>query len=218
MTKAHKKGKGHGPKATPRVPAAVSGRRTEDEGRGSASASAGAWVHAKRPVLGFVLLFGVLMGAFYAVTFIPYFNHDVIPAYMRLNARTSVAIINLFGEGAKARGTAVSSSRFSVDIRHGCDAVAPSALFIAAVLAFPGSMRSKVPGILVGTLVLAAINIIRIVTLFYTGIYFPRAFEAMHVDVWQPIFILLALVFWVIWAWWATGTRTQKPDVSTETT
>jgi exosortase H (IPTLxxWG-CTERM-specific) len=174
------------------------------------------WIYAKRPVFGFVLLFVVLMAVFYAITFIPVVNQDIFPAYMRFNAKLSVVVINVFGEGATASGTAVTSSRFSVDIRHGCDAVAPSALFIAAVLAFPGTLRSKVPGILVGTLVLAAINIIRIVSLFYTGIYFPRAFEAMHVDVWQPVFILLALTFWVVWAWWATRPKTAKKHVAME--
>lgn len=168
-------------------------------------------------MFGFVVLFAVLMGVFYATTFLPYVNRTLIPRYMRLNAQASAMICNIFGEGATTRDTSLSSPRFSVDIQHGCDAIEPSALFIAAVLAFPASLRSKIPGILTGTLVLAVINLIRIVTLFYTGIYFPRAFQIMHVDVWQPIFIVLSLTFWVIWAWWATRDRSPRPDASTET-
>lgn len=175
------------------------------------------WIYAKRPVLGFVLLFGVLMGLFYACTFLPHLNKKLLPGYMRFNARSSAAILNMFGEGATTRGTTVSSPRFHVDIRHGCDAIAPSALFVAAVLAFPASIRSKLPAVVAGTLLLAVINLVRIVTLFYTGIFFPRWFESMHVDVWQPVFILLALTFWVIWAWWATRNRLARPDVCTET-
>ena len=175
------------------------------------------WVRAKRPVLMFVLLFGVLMGLFYACTFLPYINRKLLPSYMRFNARSSVAILNIFGEGATAHGTAVTSPRFHVDIRHGCDAIAPSALFVAAVLAFPASIWSKLPAAVVGTLFLAAINLVRIVTLFYAGVYIPKWFEAMHVDVWQPAFILLALTFWVIWAWWATKSRLTKRDVHAET-
>jgi exosortase H (IPTLxxWG-CTERM-specific) len=168
-------------------------------------------------VLGFVLLFAALMGVFYAVTFVPFINETIIPWYMRFNAQASAVICNIFGEGASAQGTSLSSSRFSVDIRHGCDAIEPSALFIAAVLAFPAPWRSKLPGILIGTLVLAVINLVRIVTLFYTGIYYPRAFEAMHVDVWQPIFIVLSLTFWVMWAWWATKERAPRGNVAAET-
>ena len=174
------------------------------------------WIRGKRPVLGFVLLFALLMGLFYAVTFVPYVDKKVFPAYMRLNAQVSAALVNIFGEGATAVGTSISSGRFAVDIQHGCDAIDPSALFIAAVLAFPARLRSKLPGLLAGTLVLAVINIVRIVTLFYAGIYFPRAFEAIHVDVWQPVFILLSLTFWVTWAWWATSGRTPQPHASPE--
>lgn len=171
---------------------------------GHTSPSVRTWMRDKRPVLGFVLLFATLMGLFFAVSTIGFVNVKVLPAYMRANARASVVILNLFGEGAKARDTSVISPRYSVNIQHGCDAIAPSGLFLAAVLAFPASMRSKLPGLLIGTLVLAMINLIRIVTLFYTGIYWPKWFEAVHVDVWQPIFILLSLTFWIIWALWAT--------------
>ena len=192
----------------------VDGDSTHD-GRSQTTGSFRRWVRAKRPVLGFVLLFAVLMAVFSAITFLDFVDKGVFPAYMRFNARASVVILNVFGEGARTNGTMVTSSRFSVDIQHGCDAIDPSALFIAAVLAVPTSLRSKIPGLLLGTVALAVINLIRIVSLFYTGIYYPRAFQAMHVDVWQPIFILLALTFWVIWAWWATQTGTSRSDVST---
>ncbi len=173
------------------------------------------WFYAKRPVLGFVVLFATLMVAFYAVTlYVSVVDKKILPAYMRANASASAAILNLFGEGATARGTAVTSSRYSVDIRHGCDAIEPSALFLAAVLAFPASFRSKLPGLLIGTLVLAMINLVRIVSLFYTGIYWNKWFEVMHRDVWQPVFILLALTFWVIWAWWSASVPTPKSNVS----
>ncbi len=169
----------------------------------------------KRPVLSFVVLFGVLMGLFYLATLkIEVLDKTVLPAYMRLNAKVSAGILNVFGEGATARGTSVSSSRYSVDIAHGCDAVEPSALFVAAVLAFPAAVRFKLTGTVIGVAVLAGINLVRIVTLFYTGIHFPRWFETMHVDVWQPVFILLALTFWVAWAWWATRDGTGQRHVA----
>ena len=151
--------------------------------QGRLPGSARRWVSSKRPILGFVLLFVILMGAYYAMTFLDVIEMRAIPAYMRLNARASAAVLNVFGENTQVRGTSITSDRFSVDIQHGCDAIDPSALFLAAVLAFPAPFRSKLPGLLIGTIVIALVNLIRIITLFYTGIYFPRAFQAMHVDV-----------------------------------
>ncbi len=172
------------------------------------------WFSGKWPVFRFVGLFVLLMGLFYGLTFVPVLNKRFLPYYMEFNARASAGILSVLGEGASANGTAVVSARYSVDIRHGCDAIEPSALFIAAVLAFPGRWLSKIPGLIAGTVVLAIINLIRIVTLFYTGIYKPEWFQAMHVDVWQPVFILLALTLWVLWALWATRGGVGRPHVA----
>lgn len=157
------------------------------------------------------------MVVFYGILWIPYVSGTILPAYMRLNAVVAASVMNVVGADARTNGTqisAVSPRPWSVDIQQGCDAVEPTALFVAAVLAFPASLRFKAPGVLIGALVLALINLVRIITLFYTGVYFPRAFEVMHVDVWQPIFILLALVFWILWAWWATKPRPQPADAA----
>lgn len=184
---------------------------TGQTGSGATTGTFRVWVQAKRPVLGFVLGFAFLMALFYGITFIPFMENTLLPKYMRFNATAAATVMNVFGENAKANGTQVSSPRpFSVDIAQGCDAVEPTALFIAAVLAFPAPFRSKFPGVIVGGLSLALMNLVRIVSLFYTGAFYPRAFDIMHVDVWQPIFILLALTFWVIWAWWATKERPKK--------
>ena len=172
------------------------------------------WLRGKRPIFQFVGLFILLMVGFYLVTFLPAMNKGFLPHYMKLNARMSAAVLSLFGENARADGTVVNSPRYSVDIRHGCDAIEPSVLFIAAVLAFPAKFLLKLPGLLAGTVVLSVINLFRIVTLFYTGIHFPNLFEFMHEDVWQSLFVLLALVLWVLWAWWATRMPIPKPHVA----
>lgn len=168
------------------------------------------WTYGKGPIFRFVGLFVVLLGVFYAITFIPVVSEDLIPAYLRWNARASTFILNVFGENATTRDTSVSSARYSVNIRHGCDAIEPSALFLAAVLAFPAAFKSKLPGLVTGTLILAIINLVRIVSLFYVGIFKKEWFDFMHEDFWQPLFILLALTLWIAWAMWAMRGSTGR--------
>lgn len=97
----------------------------------------------------------------------------------------------------------ISSPTFSVRIVQGCNAMEPIALFICAVLAFPSRLGRKIPAILIGSLCLAILNFVRIVTLFLIGTYVPGLFHVMHVDVWQGIFVLLALTLWLLWLPWA---------------
>lgn len=162
------------------------------------------WVGSKRPVFIFVGVFVVLMSVFYALTFLPMLNNKFFPWLQEANAQASAAVMNVFGEGASTDGVNINSKRYSVNIKHGCDAIEPIALFVAAVIAFPAPWMTKLPGLLIGTLVLTALNIVRIISLFYVGIHWPRAFDTMHIDVWQPAFIVFSLLFWVIWAIWAT--------------
>ncbi|MBI1825904.1 MAG: archaeosortase/exosortase family protein [Planctomycetes bacterium] len=162
---------------------------------------------AKKPIFIFVGGFVLLLGVFYAVTFIPFMSHSVLPGMQEWNARMSARILNVFREGASAYETQITSSRYSVNIAHGCDAIEPIGLFLAAVLAFPSSLRSKLPGLIIGVGLLVLMNFVRIISLFYTGIYWPTAFDTMHIDVWQPAFVVLSLFFWVSWALWATKPR-----------
>lgn len=178
--------------------------------RSAAARPRRSWTYGKGPIFRFVGLFVLLLGAFYAITFIPVVSNDIIPAYLRWNARASTFILNVFGENASARDTSVSSARNSVNIRHGCDAIEPSALFLAAVLAFPAAFKSKLPGLIAGTLILAIINLVRIVSLFYVGIFKQEWFDFMHEDFWQPLFILLALSLWIAWAMWAMRTSMRR--------
>ena len=185
------------------------GERTAPSPGGDRSATSdtpgvGDRFRGKKPVFQFVGVFAVLMGVFYACTFIPALQKNFLPGLQRVNAVVSTAVLNLFGEGAKSATTNITSPRYAINIAHGCDAIEPIALFVAAVLAFPTRFSPKIPGLLVGTVILALLNLVRIVSLFYTGIYWPTAFETMHVDVWQPAFIVLSLFFWVMWALWAT--------------
>jgi exosortase/archaeosortase family protein len=91
----------------------------------------------------------------------------------------------------------IFSPAFSISIARGCDAIEAMALFASALLAFPARWRPKLIGLLGGIVALFLLNIIRIVTLFLTGVYFPKAFEIMHLDVWQALFLLFAVGLWI---------------------
>ena len=169
---------------------------------------------SRRTIVCFVFLFGVFVGLFYLISATTMFREHVFPEYLHANAKAAAAILAVFGQGTTATGHSVTSNRFGVSVERGCDAVEPTVLFLAAVLASPVAFQPKIPGLVFGTLALAVVNLLRIITLFLTGIYWPAAFHVMHVDVWQAIFIFLALLFWVFWALWALKRNASKPHAA----
>jgi len=187
--------------------------RNQRPGGGRGPDAHGRFLFGKRPVFRFVLLFALLMGLFYLVDSTAYARKVLFPSYLRLNASASGGILSWFEESLTVTGQSIRSPRYSLSIERGCDAVEPSALFLAGVIAFPAPFIAKIPGMLIGTFCLMAINLLRIVTLFYVGVYWPSAFHTAHVDVWQPLFIFLAILFWTLWALWATRPGERKANV-----
>lgn len=171
------------------------------------AAAGGGWLRDKWPVLKFVLIFASLLGAFYAVFLLPPSRYPRVghafTAYLSFYARLAGWVINLFGEGAAVAGQYITSSRFSVRVVRGCDAMEATAMLVAAIIASPVSIRRKLPGVVAGVLLLGLLNLVRIVSLFYIGIHWPDAFETVHFHVWQPVFIVLAVAGWLAWAVWA---------------
>jgi len=184
----------------------VDGHRKEAGGekRKSIFEFAAGW-KSRHPVFVFLLIFGVLMGFFYAFAiFTPFYKKHFLVSYLPFNAKVSGAILSFLGQDITVAGRTISSPDFSVEVYSGCDGIEPIALFVCAVLAFPAAFLRKIGGIIAGTLLLAILNFVRVVSLFLIGVYFPKAFLIMHLDVWQAMFIFFAIVFWILWPRWAT--------------
>ncbi len=188
--------------------AAGSSNKAGKREKKSVVAMAVGW-RGRHPVFMFLFVFATLMGLFYAFALFTPFYERHFPHYLGFNARLSGHILAFLGQDITVRGASISSPAFSVTIKQGCDAIEPTALFVCAVLAFPGILSKKIVGVITGTLLLAFLNLIRIVTLFLVGVYLPRAFELMHIEVWQGLFIFLAILLWVFWLLW-TG-KSQVP-------
>jgi exosortase/archaeosortase family protein len=93
-----------------------------------------------------------------------------------------------------------SSAGGSLSIERGCDAVDPSALFVAAVIASPVRLAPKLLAIVGGTFLLMLLNFARVISLYFVRIHWPKAFDTIHLDVWQAMFIFLAILMWGVWA------------------
>ncbi len=129
--------------------------------------------------------------------------------WANLNAGISGKFLQLIGYQTTVMSDIITSPQFTVSIKKGCDAMEPLALFFSGIIAFPTLWEKKLSGLGVGLLIIFTLNIIRIVTLFLTGIYYPSLFETMHVEVWQVIFILTAIAIWFLWLRWAVK-QTKK--------
>lgn len=169
--------------------------------------------YSRWQAIRFLGLLGLLIGVFYV--FFPWFTQTgVFQRYLALIAESTGAILTHLGQSVNVSGRSVSSARYSLVVVLGCDGIEVTAMFAAAVLASPVSLRSRLLFMCGGTVVLVCINVLRIVSLFLVGVYFPRAMDTMHWDAWPAVLIVLVLLCWLIWAWWATQREGLLEDVA----
>ena len=142
-----------------------------------------------------ILVFGIFS---FWLTSQEFFDKMAQPL-LDLYATISNWFLLALGQGTRASGESIFSSDFSIQIKKGCDAIAPMILYTLSILFFPVKWKFKPKGILIGIALLFSLNILRIVTLYLTGKYIPAIFDIMHTDVWQILFIIFTLYLWLVW-------------------
>jgi exosortase H (IPTLxxWG-CTERM-specific) len=153
----------------------------------------------KKPVLLFIGLFVFFIGLFYILWISSFGSTHLFEPVISFYAAASGKILAWLGYNVSVTGTLIYSSTFNLSIKRGCDAIEATAMFVSAVLAFPASIRKKILGIIIGIVTLMLVNFIRIITLFITGLTHPALFNFMHDQIWQIIYIAIAVLLLIFW-------------------
>ncbi len=175
-------------------------RKKDVPSRPTAPASAIPFWRRNRRELTFLILFLVLLAGGFTVISINWVNDHAVEPFTAGVARASGAMLNVLGQNVTLKGTVMQSPRFAVNIRNGCNGIEAMLIFLAAVLAFPAPWRSRLIGLALGILAIQIVNLVRVVALFLTGVYFPRIFDSSHTVIWQTIVILFGVLLWIFWA------------------
>jgi exosortase H (IPTLxxWG-CTERM-specific) len=153
------------------------------------------------------IAFGLPLFALY--TF-PYEENGMSEAwftrYLSGYARVAGGALSLIEPGIHVSGQDILG-RYGLRIIKSCDAMEAVILFMAAVLAFPAAWRTRLIGVALGTLAIVTVNVIRICSLYYVGVYRQAQFEFYHLEVWPLILVASAGLAFVAWSRWATQTQ-----------
>jgi exosortase/archaeosortase family protein len=146
-------------------------------------------------ILRFVMTYLILMGVFFLVTTLQPVKNiiDLNGLYTKSIVVISSKIMNILGIPAKYFGTVIMLPSISLDVQFGCNGLEAVMIYSVAVLAYPAEWKKKLLGILAGFFILQITNLLRIVFLVYSSLYFRRLFEFIHIYIAQGIMIALSL-------------------------
>ena len=155
-------------------------------------------------MLRFILIFVALFVGLFAAYVMQPVERWVVDPFTSAVAWVSTSLIHLFDDEVVSFGKVVQNSvnGFAVSIERGCNGMEAMIILFAAIFAFPSSFKHKLAGLAVGFVAIQALNIVRIISLFYLGQYSKVWFDWFHLYLWQALIILDALVVWLLWLRW----------------
>ena len=152
----------------------------------------------------FLLIFCSVLAVLFAIEMLNPVQEAVIHPFTAVLADVSTAVILPFDDTVIAQGRILrdATTGFAVSIEAGCNGVEAAIVLIAGIVAFPAAIQHKVIAILAGFLFVQALNIVRIISLFYLGQWNYNVFEWFHLYLWPVLIMLDVLVVFAIYLQW----------------
>jgi exosortase H (IPTLxxWG-CTERM-specific) len=155
-------------------------------------------------MLRFLLLFLLILGALFVAELLQPVEQHVIEPFTGAIAHVCAWLVSTFDPHTMAIGKELHSTTngFAISIERGCNGVEAVIILVSAMLAYPAPWRYKLIGIGAGFVAIQALNLVRIISLFYLGQWNRTWFDWFHLYLWQALIVLDALVAFLVWLRW----------------
>jgi exosortase H (IPTLxxWG-CTERM-specific) len=150
----------------------------------------------------FAIIFLAVQIGLFALEMLEPVRRAVINPWTSALATLSGWIVSVFDANVAASGAVLRSlaNGFAVEIQAGCNGVEACITLAAAIVAFPAPWRYRILGLVLGFIAVQALNLVRVISLFYLGQWSMKAFEFAHLYLWQALILIDALVVFLVWA------------------
>ena len=157
----------------------------------------------------FLAIFLALAVCLFAAELTPPAQRWIVEPWTEGVARAAAFAVTSFDASVVAAGRMLLDrhSGQGVSIEAGCNGLEAMILLTSAMVAFPASWARRASGILIGGAAVQALNLLRIVSLYYLSRWNAAAFEWAHLYLWQPLIMVDVLIVWLLWLKWAGAGR-----------
>lgn len=149
----------------------------------------------------FIVVFCILLVVLFVAELTGPVERHVILPFTTVLADVCAWIIHWFDPATTSFGKHIRSAdgQFVIAIERGCNGIEAVIILFAAIVAFPAPWRHKLLGLGAGFLAIQLLNVARIVSLFYLGLWNRTWFDWFHLYLWQALIVLDALIVFLIW-------------------
>jgi exosortase H (IPTLxxWG-CTERM-specific) len=154
--------------------------------------------------LRFVLVFCATALIGFAIEVLPWVDTHMVTPFIAGQAWVAGGLIQLFGGLAVVSDVIIRHpvNQFAIQISNGCSGIEAAILLAAGVMAFPATWRERALGWLAGTSAVMALNVVRIISLYYIGQYSMQWFDWAHLYAWDVLIMIDGVVVFFMWIRW----------------
>lgn len=117
-----------------------------------------------------------------------------------LTASTLSALLGTLGVGHTLDDTILYLvGGISLNVIDECTGIYELFVYAGCVMAYPTSLEKKIAGVAFGIPAMFGINMVRLVSLAFVGVWFPSLFGYVHYYLWQLTLILLVVFVMLVW-------------------
>lgn len=114
-------------------------------------------------------------------------------------AAASVMGLHFLGVEAVRNGVFIEAGTFIIDVTRDSTGWKSALALTALIVATPTSWRHRMQGIVLGVVVIAAGNVLRIVTTVYAAVVHQVPYELLHLFLWRWGLTIIVLGVWMTW-------------------
>lgn len=158
---------------------------------------------AKNPEVKFWSRFGPALAVLLLALLVQFGGakaEKILEPFDALTAGVTAAFLRLSGMPVQREMAVLSHpAGFSYEIYYKCTGIVLVLFLSAALSALPGGgWKKKIKSVILGAVLLFALNYLRLTSLFYIGVYYPRAFDLFHYILWQIAMLGFVFGFWFL--------------------
>lgn len=164
-------------------------------------------------MLRFFSIFVLLLLTLFGLRITTWGHDYVTEPFTGVLAWISAHLVKLWDSDVISYGVVIQNKAngFAVGIAPGCDGIEAVIILVSAVIAFPSPWKHKIVGIVAGFFAIQALNLVRIISLFYLGQWSELLFDWFHLYLWQALIVLDALAVWLVWLRYLPKPQRKSP-------
>ena len=147
-------------------------------------------------LIRWLVLWGILFGSglvLYNVSFAT--TRTVMIGQLQVRPATWLLTLTLPEREIRQQDSSICTLGMELELRQGCDGMEVWLMLVTALLACPIPLARRLHGIAYGTLLVFALNLVRIVSVFHIALKRPDWFVIAHEFIWPTAIVLAAIGF-----------------------